>query len=227
MKVDFGTYSQQEAQSFLSDKVNLSQNIAKFFLNGIPNNFPNNLADRLDFEILVEGFLIFMIAARDGLLQEINKKLSNPLDELNVNLSGNNYKNTLTSDRNQKFTQIWNLIHDSIQQPEKVNLTQNIESWEWDRSKSWLWEINHLRNKIIHRNILSQKIVVSAGGSPISKLIVVELTKNFVIRNNHRSNKVSITDSKRELIFESDPKLYFEDCYGKFEKLKTDIRSFL
>ncbi len=88
MKVDFGTFSEHDAQTLLSDKVVLSLTIAKKFLDYIPNNFPNNSVNRLDFEILTEGFLVFMIAARDGLLQEINKKLSIPFNEGRVNLRG-------------------------------------------------------------------------------------------------------------------------------------------
>jgi len=227
MEVDFGTYSQHEAQGFLSDKVNLSQNIAKRFLDNSSNNFPNDSVNRLDFEILVEGFLVFMIAARDGLLQEINKKLSNPLNERRVNLRGNDFENRLTSDSDSKFGQIWNLIHDSIQQPEKVVLTQNIEFWEWDRSKSWLWEINDLRNRTAHRSILSQNIAVVVGGSTNTKLLVAELTIKPVIRHNQISHEVPISNPKKETIFESDPKSYFKDCYNKFEKLKTDIRNLL
>lgn len=227
MEVDFGTYSQQDAQQFLSDKVNLSQNIAKKFLDLIPNNFPNDSVDRLDFEILVEGFLVFMIASRDGLFQEINQQLSNPLNERRVNLRGNDFETRLNSDPDPKFGQIWTLIHDSIQQPEKVILTQNIEFWEWDRSKSWLWEINDLRNRIAHRRILSQAIVAFAGGTSNTKLIVSELETKPVIRHNQISHEVPITNPKKETIFESEPKSYFEDCYDKFEKLKTNMRNLL
>jgi len=227
MEVDFGTYSQQDAQGFLSDKVNLSQNMAKKFLNSIPNNFPNNSVNRLDFEILAEGFLVFMISARDGLFQEINKKISNPLRERRVNLLGNTFQNRLTSEPDPKFGQIWNLISKSIQQPEKVILTQNIEFWEWDRSRSWLWEINDLRNRTSHRNILSQAIVAFAGGSSNTKLIVAEITSKPVIRHNQTSHEVPITNPKSEPIFEDDPKSYFEGCFDKFEKLKTDIRNLL
>lgn len=227
MEVDFGTYSQQDAQQFLFNKVNLSQNIAKKFLDLIPNNFPNDSVNRLDFEILVECFLVFMIASRDGLLQEINQQLSNPLNEREVNLQGNRFEIKLNSDPDLKFRQIWTLIHDSIQQPEKVILIQNIEFWEWDRSKSWLWEINDLRNRIAHRRILSQAIVAFAGGSSNTKLIVSELETRPVIRHNQISHEVPITNPKKEIIFESEPKSYLEDCYNKFEKLKTDIRTLL
>lgn len=227
MEVDFGIYSQPDAQGFLSDKVNLSQNIAKKFLDNISNNFPNDSVNRLDFEILVEGFLVFMIAARDGLLQEINKQLSNPLNERRVNLRENDYENRLKSDPDSKFGQIWNLIHDSIQKPEKVILTQNIEFWDWDRSRSWLWEINDLRNRIAHKRILSQAIIATVGGSTNTKLIIAELSNKPVIKHNQTSHEIPIPNPKKESIFESDPKLYFEDCYSKFEKLKTDIRNLL
>lgn len=227
MKVDFGTFSEHDAQTLLSDKVVLSLTIAKKFLDYIPNNFPNNSVNRLDFEILTEGFLVFMIAARDGLLQEINKKLSIPFNEGRVNLRGDIFENRLTSDPDPKFGQIWNLLSDSIQQPEKVILTQDIEFWEWDRSRSWLWEINDLRNRIAHKNILSQAIVAQAGGTTNTKLIVTTLSNRPVVKSNQISHVVPIPDPKEESIFETVPKQYFEDCYKKFEKLKTDIRNIL
>ena len=108
-----------------------------------------------------------------------------------------------------------------------VVLTQNIEFWEWDRSKSWLWEINDLRNRIAHRSITSQAIAVVVGGSTNTKLIVAELTASPIIRHNQTSHEVPIPNPKPESIFESNPKLYFENCYNKFEKLKTDVRNLL
>lgn len=226
MKIDFGSFSKQDASKYLGDKVELSLLISKKFLEEITNDFPNDSIHRIEFEILTEGFLLFMIAARDGLLQEINKKLSSPLNENRVNLRNATFGNQLRSDPDPRFTQIWNLISNCIQQPSKVIITQSPQFWEWDRTNSWLWEINALRNKIAHRSINGQQIIPGSNGL-VTKLIICELSIRPIIRLNNSTNTVPIPNPKPETIHEEKPKDYFEDCFKKFEKLKQDIRNLL
>lgn len=226
VKVDFGTFSDQDARKYLGDKVELSLFIAKKFLEKIPNNFPNDSKQRIEVEIMTEGFLLFMIAARDGLLQEINKKLSTPLSESQVNLRGNTFQNQLSTDPDSKFTQIWNLISDCIQQPSKVILPSSPEFWDWDRTKSWLWEINTLRNRIAHRSINGQQIIPGVKDLT-TKLIIAELSPRPIVRLNNKTETVPITNPRVETIHVEDIKEYFEERFAKFEKLKSDIRNLL
>lgn len=227
MNIDFGSFTQSQASLYLNDKAELSLYIAKKFLKQIPSNFPNNSIQRMDVEIAVEGLVIFLIAARDGLLQQTNSKLSNPLKGNQVNLRGNKFRNQLKSDPDTKFSKIWDLIENSTQEPEKVILTLTPEFWEWDRSKSWLWEINELRNRTIHSSITSQHISAVAGGGISTKMNIVSLTKHPIIKLNNKTCSVLISNPKEDYIQEEDLKRYFDDCYDKLVILKDNIKNLL
>lgn len=227
MNIDFGSFSQSQASQYLNDKAELSLYIAKKFLEHIPSNFPNNSIDRINVEIATEGLLIFMIAARDGLLQQINSKLSTPLRVNQVNLRGDTFQNQLKSDPDTKFSRIWDLIENSIQEPEKVILASTPEFWEWDRSKSWLWEINKLRNRVTHTSITSQHINATAGGGISTKMNIVSLAKRPIIKLNNRTRRVLISNPKEDHIQEEDLRRYFDDCYDKLVTLKDNIKNLL
>lgn len=226
MKIDFGKISDEEGKEFLADKVKLSLYVAKIFLEKIPSNCPNKSGARTEFEILVEGYLLFIISARDGMLQQINRKLEFPLQENKVKLN-DEFKEKLLSDKNLKFKDIWNLIQNCTQEPEKIVLGNNPEFWEWDRTKSWLWEINKMRNHIAHNSITGQNIVAFAGGGINTKMRICTLSKKPMIRIKNRTCTVLIKNVKEEEIKEIDPRKYFTECYENFVCLKNKINELL
>ena len=75
MIVDFGKYNDDETSEYLNSKHNLSLMLASKFLEKISDSIQNASADRLQDEIVIEGFLFFMIATADGLYQKINRHL--------------------------------------------------------------------------------------------------------------------------------------------------------
>ena len=161
-----------------------------------PTSTKNN---RLEFEIMSEGFLFFFIGARDALLQKINEKFSLGLDTDDVELSrilgGLNKNDT-------KQNMVHQLLNDSTQPPRRI-----IDGWE--RNRTWLWEINHLRNRIARQSIISSavSVVVGSNSDPKADMIIYTQGGRF----------------QHDPIKESNPKDYFEDCLKKFETLKTNV----
>ena len=74
LEVKFGNFSKEEASSLVNNKTELSLLLSRKFLEKIPNKMNPTTAknNRLEFEIMSEGFLFFFIGARDALLQKIN-----------------------------------------------------------------------------------------------------------------------------------------------------------
>ncbi|MGB9003573.1 MAG: hypothetical protein WCC52_07200 [Nitrosotalea sp.] len=228
MNVNLSVSSDHEGQRLLSDKVELSLYAASKYLEKVSSVFPNNSAQRAEFELIVEGFLLYMIAARDGILQKINSKLSSPLAERRVELN-DMFKQQLHSDPNSKFQIILNMIEDCTQEPEKVISASNIHYWYWDRTKSWLWEINRMRNRIAHNRILGQQIAVVVGNNSgmVTKLIVDVIKKQPIVKVGTKTSRVPITTPKEETITENDIKKYLTECYSKLDMLKNDINRLL
>jgi hypothetical protein len=58
-------------------------------------------------------------------------------------------------------------------------------------------------------------------------LIIAELSPRPIVRLNNKTETVPITNPRVETIHEENIKEYFEECFAKFEKLKSDIRNLL
>ena len=200
MKIDFN-YHGSDALNFFST-LDLPLHMAKKFLETIPNQTPNEPNARVEFEMAVEGFLLFIIVARERLLQEINRKLPNPLEKDNVSVG--NLLKKLANNSDQNFQKIHIMINDATQSPQQINNSQSQQT-EWDRQKSWLTELNILRNQIGHRNASNQAIY--RGGGPDKSMMII-----------------CVDHLKIEI---EEPRRYFDDCFVKFEKLKNDIRALL
>jgi len=163
-----------------------------------PTGKSNN---RLEFEMMTEGFLFFFIGARDALLQKINEKLQLGLDEDEVGLSKilTHLDQNISNQKN-----IYDLLHNITQPPKKLQVG-------WKRSKSWLWEINHLRNRIAHTDIVKGAIVAGPG---------LATKQSMIIYDQHRNHEL-------DPIKEPKPKIYFKECIKKFEKLNAQIEKLL
>ena len=216
MIIDFGTFSDNEAWELLIKNTDLSQRMAKKFLDSIPNNFSNKKSERIDFEITAEGFLFFIVSAKDRLLQEINKKFPNSLPDRCV--TWDRLKHNINEDLNPQFADIKKMIDDSFKPPEYVSSLSNGKPiLEWKRDNSWLWEINRLRNNIAHNNILNQAVYrVLGSDTQSSPNLIMWIKDEQVTHGTHPGIRtLEIEDSST----------YFKECYDKFEKLKTNVRA--
>lgn len=205
LKVIFGNFSKEQASQLVSNKIELSILLSKNFLEKIPDkmNPTSTKNNRLEFEIMSEGFLFFFIGARDALLQKINEKFTLGLDIDDVELSrilGGLDKNNTTQET------VHQLLNDATQLPRHT-----VNGWE--RNHTWLWEINHLRNRIAHQSIISSAVSVVVGSSsdPKADMIIYTQGERF----------------QHDPVKESKPKDYFKDCMKKFEKLKTDVEKLM
>ena len=200
--VNFGKFSKEQARKLIGNKLELSLLMAEKFLTSIPEKINNTTerSNRLEFEMMSEGFLYFMIGARDALLQQINKTFVLGLDEDEVDLSSvlGKLDRTILSQQSVR-----SMLNDCTQTP-----LREIDGW--NRNRSWLWEINHLRNRIGHISILRSAISVQVGSTedPKASLII------YTPKNGH-----SLEEKK--------PKEYFTECIQKFVDLKDNIASLL
>lgn len=197
--VNFGKPSRE----LVSNKLELSLLMAEKFLTNIPDkiNPSTDRYNRVEFEMMTEGFLYFIIGARDALLQKINKSFNLGLDEDEVDFR--TILGRLDTDTSPQ-SKVRALLNDCSQTPTRI-------TDDWNRSKSWLWEINHLRNRIGHISILRNAISVTVGSTeePKAKLII------YTPKNSGHS------------LEEKDPKEYFIGCRTKFVQLKDDIINLL
>ena len=106
-------------------------------------------------------------------------------------------------DKKQKT--IYKLLNECTQPP--INKNE-----KWEREKSWLWEINHLRNHIAHHSIVSSSISVNVGAR---KDVCAEMHIYKPKRKPHDSIK------------ESNPREYFDTCFHKFEHLRESVEKLL
>ena len=156
--IDFGEYNDDEAREYLNSKPKLSLILANKFLEKIPDSIQNTSADRLQDEIAIEGFLFFMMAAADGLYQEINKHLCVMCER---DVRKNTIMDCLGKNSDQISIQIKKIIDDITCKPrwtvtEVSGQDTGVRPTDWDRSKSWLWEMVNLRNQITHRSITNR-----------------------------------------------------------------------
>jgi hypothetical protein len=222
--LDFADIDKLKASRLLSDKTELALAVAKKSLSQLPEIFPNGSLERLKFEILAEIFLFNMISARDSILQKINGRLNSSMIKNKVRLD-DNFKKKLKIDSNQNFKKILELLENCTSEPDKVIITESPEFWKWDRTKSWLWEINRMRNEITHRNILPQHIAVSVGSDEElnTSVIITSITKPPIVQIDGEKMTVPIQNPKTEALRESDIKNYFSTCYDKFVNLNNKI----
>jgi len=224
MKIDFCIKTKDIASQLVNEKTDFSLFIAEKFLNQIPAQLDvTDTIQHAEFEIASEGFLSFIINARDSLLQEINKKLNLGFSVENVKLK--DILNKLNSEQGKKLPAwaiVYNLLDECIHEPEKVIDSSNIAFWDWDRTKSWMWELEELRNTISHRSIISRHIVISTEFS--TSMTICTITKSPILRNNGNAIQVPIPNPKPEPIREKNPQMYFTNCYAKFIELRGEIR---
>ena len=227
MRIDFGTFSQSDASILINDKTELSLLIAEKFLSNIPSRITeNNSIPNLEFEIASEGFLLFMISARDSILQEINNKLNLGFAEDQVSLKCILEKLASRRYRNDARCQsILKLLQGCVSEPEKVIDPSDIRISTWDRTNSWLWEIEEMRNKIGHRSIINRQII--SGQTAETKMIVCEISKQPIIRTSGTTTIVPIPNPKIERLLEDNPSLYFASCHHKLVMLKKEVRGVL
>ena len=230
--IDFGEYDDDEAREYLNYKPKLSLMLADKFLEKIPDSLQNTSANRLQSEIAIEGFLFFMVATTDNLYQEINNRLCF-MHERAVNR--NTIVDCLGKNGDQISRQIKKIIDDADCEP-RWTVTevpgQDEGGWSmgWDRSKSWLWEIANLRNKITHRSITNQNFHahLPEGCVDVSLTIAkIDFSKVYHKKADGSVTERGIGRTNTELITEDKPAKYFHDCFRKMEWMVSDIQGLL
>ena len=189
--INFGNLKNNK--SILSDKITFSTYVAEKFLQKISTDMELIDEDRVKFQIVVEGFLYFMIGARDALLQNINKELKLGLKVKKVNLQNILLRLQKMPTNNSNLWHVFDLLN---------NCLQEYNTSDYNREKSWLWELNTLRNRIAHTNIISKNIDVTLdthGGVTVCNMIIVNGIK------------------------ESNPRKYFQKAYDNFIQLQLQI----
>ena len=139
MKINF-KYSGEITSDILT-KLELPLHMAKKFLEKIPHSLSNKTGNRAEFEMMAEGFLLFMIVARGRLLQEINQALPSGDRLCKRDVGLDSLLEKLKNNHNQNFQKIKIMIEETAQKPKK-NINSQGEDLGWKREKTWLWEIN-------------------------------------------------------------------------------------
>ena len=232
MIIDFGEYSNDEAREYLNSKPKLSLILASKFLEKIPDSIQNTSADRLQDEIAIEGFLFFMMAAADGLYQKINRHL-HVMRERDVRRK--TIVDGLGKNSDQISRQIKKIIDDATCEPRWITTEvsgQDMGLWptDWDRSKSWLWEMANLRNKIMHRSIVNMNFHVNPpnGGVKVSLTIAkIDVDKVYLKKDNGDVVDWDIGRTNTKKITEDNPAEYFYGCFQKMERMVSDIQVLL
>jgi hypothetical protein len=215
VKIEFTITTNEQASELLQDKVALCLFVANTALRKIPTKLAfSDKIKRFEFEIQAEIFLHFMRGARDALLQTINDKLlGGRLSPDKVRL--NDVLNVLRSNKSAgdtKSDKILSLLENCTQEPKYDNKMQ-----KWVRDKSWLFEINAMRDQIAHRNITGRALTAGVESMQFAKAeMIVYLKKENV-------NGIEIETT----IKESNPYAYFNMCYHKFVTLKDQIMCIL
>ena len=231
MIIDFGEYGNDEAREYLNSKSKLSLILANKFLEKIPDSIQNTSAARLQDEIAIEGFLFFMMATADGLYQEINNRLC-LMHERVVNR--NTIVDCLGKNGDQVSRQIKKIIDDVVCKPRWTATEiqgQDIEAWprDWDRSRSWLWEMANLRNKIMHRSITNRNFYAGLpnGGVKVSLTIAkIDFNEIYYKRADGSVIKLDIVLTNTEKITEDNPAEYFHGCFQKMDRMVSDIQDY-
>lgn len=197
LTIDFGIISNENISDGITEKIDTSLFVAKKFLEKIPSVILPKEKNRRYFEITSEGFLYFIIGARDALLQKINyAQFFNPIPDSKVTLES--IKRKLNENKgNDRLAKVLQLLENCTQEP--IKLSPKIG--DTDRSKSWLLELNNMRNQISHKGILY--IAIENEWDTPAKLLV--------------------SDDVRP----DNPYEYFSDCYKKFIELDNNITELL
>ena len=230
--IDFGEYNDDEAREYLNSKPKLSLILANKFLEKIPDSIQNTSADRLQDEIAIEGFLFFMMAAADGLYQKINRHLC-AMRERGVRR--NTIVDCLGKNGDQISRQINNIIDDATCEPRWTTTEvpgQDMGLWptDWDRSKSWLWEMANLRNQITHRSITNRSFHahLPEGCVDVSLTIAkIDVDKVYLKKDNGGVVDWDIGRTNTKKITEDNPAEYFYGCFQKMERMVSDIQVLL
>ena len=225
-------YNDNEAREYLDSKPKLSLMLASKFLEKIPDSIQNTSADRLQDEIAIEGFLFFMMAAADGLYRKINRHL-HVMRERDVRRK--TIVDCLGKNSDQISRQIKKIIDDATCKPRWTTteiLGQDMGLWPtgWDRSKSWLWEMSNLRNKITHMSIINMNFHVRLpnGGVKVSLTIAeIDVDKVYLKKDGGGVVNWDIGRTNTKKITEDRPAEYFHDCFQKMEQMVSDIQVLL
>ena len=147
----------------------------------------------------------------------------------------NTIVNCLGKNSDQISRQIKRIIDDAVCKPrwtvtEVSGQDTGVRPTDWDRSKSWLWEIANLRNKIAHRSIMNQSFhaYLPEGCVDVSLTIAkIDFSKVYHKKADGSVTKLDIERINTELITEDKPAKYFHDCLRKMEQMVSDIRVLL
>ena len=173
--IDFGNLSEHEFWKSSEGRVDLLLSVANRFLEKIPAELLPYGKNRVLFEVVVNGFLFFIIGARDELLQKINRKFQLIPSEHDVKM--NNIKKKLEENDDPKCHKIYELFEKCTEEPyRRSNYVGDVE-----RSKSWLWELNSLRIRITHHGILFLK----SDSRTMDQFLTLLVTNDIEEKNPH------------------------------------------
>lgn len=150
--IDFGNISEHELWKSSEGRVDLLLSVANSFLKKIPTALLSYGKNRVLFEVVTNGFLFFIIGARDELLQKINRKFQLIPSENDVTMY--NMKNNLKENDDPRCQKLYELFENCTQEPYR----RSDRVGDSERIKSWLWELNSLRIRITHHGILFLKM---------------------------------------------------------------------
>jgi len=149
--IDFGNLSEHQLWTTSEGRIDILLSVANSFLEKIPTALLPEGKNRVLFEVVTNGFLFFIIGARDELLQKINRKFQLIPSEKEVSIE--RIKTELKNKDNTNCNKIFEFIKNCTLEPkQRSNTVGDVE-----RSKSWLWELNSLRVRITHHGILLLK----------------------------------------------------------------------
>lgn len=229
----------EEAATLLQDVVMLKIFCVEYFLQKIPQRFPQDqeFPSRLEAEIFIEAILFFGVAALDALYDEINKKLQLGIDNYYLTRDLESKLQTTQSEKhalilaelqkyNQKPTHTERIVtREYSHEYAKKYLNDNwgLDYWErfenrngtfyehvWNREYSSLWELRKLRNQITHGSVIKRS--GEFGGKNRSAVTV------HLVKEAHEG---------REMHFVFNPHEYFENSLNDIKKLVESIRAIL
>jgi len=226
----------EEIKETLKDPIKFKIHSANYYLSLIPNFVPMDdfPEERVLAERVMESFLYFALSSVDILYLEINQKLSLGISVKNLNAKSLN--DGLSKSNLDESNKILNVLEDCSRQPHhtekpiteqyakeqfgKLYTLDYIAKYEnrngkrfyheWNREKSWLWELRLLRNQITHRSLLSRMAI---RGDENGDFLCVRLDY---------SAKLSY-----EMFFVANPNDYFSKNLKRIEELITTIRTIL
>ena len=180
----------------------------------------------------LESRAYIAVAAVDGLYREINKHLCVMCER---DVRKNTIVDCLGKNSDQISRQIKRIIDDITCKP-RWTVTevsgQDTGVWptDWDRSKSWLWEIANLRNQIMHRSITNRSFPASLPEGCVETsftIAKIDFNKVYHKKANGSVNKVNIGLTNTKKIMENKLAEYFHGCFQKMERMVSDIQVLL